>query len=1026
MDAAKKQRKALRTSFTKALNAFTAKMDVEGPREEKMVAFQFLETKMAELDTVHSMYNQLLFQSDANDDTIMKELESDDLYKTNFITAKMKMVNLTPTTSVDVPRTVSNAVHTAKLPKLELPKFSGMIKEWLPFWSQFKKIHDDPAISNEDKFQYLQQATLPDSRAKEIVQSFPPTGENYVKAITSLKNRFGREDIIVEFYVRELLGLVLQNAVKGPKKASLASVYDKLECYIRALETLGVTTDRCAAMLYPLVESSLPEEVLRAWQRSGRERPEDNEGREITDRLSNLLKFLQREVENEERIDMALTGFGLPAEQAKKQKSKIEAAKETPSASVLLVSKDPKPAECIFCKSSHESQVCENARKLTLDERKEIVKKERCCFNCLKRGHVSQKCKVKLRCDWCSRRHVLVMCPGIVRKENVPPNKPENKDPAKTTEEHSLATLCEMRDVYLQTLRVKLYSQSREKIVRAVIDTASQRSYIRTDVARELGYVSLGKQEISHSLFGGVKSECKTHDVFLIRLKNLDDSYACNFSVMDQETICSTIQSIRKDKWVDELRDQNIHLTDIGENSSSIDVLIGADVAGKLITGRKYDLKNGLIVFETRLGWTVIGKLPKESQRVDAAVMITTLFVQEANISDLWRLDVVGISDPIEKASKLVREEQTREFLKQTAKLNEEGRYEVRLPWVEDHAPVASNYNTARLRLKKCIERLTTQRLLKAYDEVFKQWLSEGIIERVPDKEVNDLGHYLPHRPVVKTHGTTKIRPVFDASACNKGYPSLNQCLEKGPNLIELVPSALNKFREGEIGVVSDIKKAFLQIVINKTDRDHLRFFWIVNNEIVIFRHCRVVFGLTCSPFLLAAIIELHLSNVKKNPELIAKLKGSFYVDNCVTSVNSEDELKTFREEATSAMASGGFELRGWESSGDLSENETTLVLGVLWNKGRDTIAINPAILKSNYPEVVTKREILSTTHKVFDPIGFTCPASLLPKLLLKELWTEKIDWDTEITDSRKDRFLYWLKELPMLNTIEISRKLGR
>lgn len=618
MEAAKKQRKILRASFTKALNAFTAKMDVEEAREEKMVAFQFLETKMAELDAVHSTYNQLLFQSDANDDTIMKELELDDLYKTNFITAKMKMVNLTPTTSVEVPRTVSSAVNTAKLSKLELPKFSGMIKEWLPFWNQFKKIHDDPAISNEDKFQYLHQAMLPDSRAKEIVQSFPPTGENYVKAIASLKNRFGRDDIIVEFYVRELLGLVLQNAVRGTKKASLASVYDKLECYIRALETLGVTTDRCAAMLYPFVESSLPEEVLRAWQRSGRERPEANEGREITDRLSNLLKFLQREVENEERIDLALTGFGLPAEQekAKKQKNKIEASKEAPSASVLLVSRDPKPAECIFCKSSHESQGCENARKLTLDERKEIVKKEKACFNCLKRGHVSQKCKVKLRCDWCSRRHVLLMCPGIVRKENVPPNKPDNKDPAKAAEEHSLATLCEMRDVYLQTLRVKLYSQTREKIVRAVIDTASQRSYIRTDVARELGYVSLGKQEISHSLFGGVKSEREAHNVFLIRLKNLDDSYACNFSVMDQETICSTIQSIRKDRWVDELRDGNIHLTDIEASSSSIDILIGADVAGKLITGRKYDLQNGLtVVFETRLGWTVIGKLPRESQR---------------------------------------------------------------------------------------------------------------------------------------------------------------------------------------------------------------------------------------------------------------------------------------------------------------------------------------------------------------------------------------------------------------------------
>jgi len=46
------------------------------------------------------------------------------------------------------------------------------------------------------------------------------------------------------------------------------SIYDKLETQLRALETLGVTTDMCAAMLFPLVESSLPEETLRIWQRT--------------------------------------------------------------------------------------------------------------------------------------------------------------------------------------------------------------------------------------------------------------------------------------------------------------------------------------------------------------------------------------------------------------------------------------------------------------------------------------------------------------------------------------------------------------------------------------------------------------------------------------------------------------------------------------------------------------------------------------------------------------------------------------
>ncbi|GFS38147.1 uncharacterized protein TNIN_57681 [Trichonephila inaurata madagascariensis] len=38
-----------------------------------------------------------------------------------------------------------------------------------------------------------------------------------------------------------------------------------------------------------------------------------------------------------------------------------------------------------------------------------------------------------------------------------------------------------------------------------------------------------------------------------------------------------------------------------------------------------------------------------------------------------------------------------------------------------------------------------------------------------------------------------------------------------------------------------------------------------------------------------------------------------------------------------------------------------------------------------------TKLKILSIVHKIFDPIGFTCPVTLLPKLLLQESWKHKI-----------------------------------
>lgn len=149
-------------------------------------------------------------------------------------------------------------------------------------------------------------------------------------------------------------------------------------------------------------------------------------------------------------------------------------------------------------------------------------------------------------------------------------------------------------------------------------------------------------------------------------------------------------------------------------------------------------------------------------------------------------------------------------------------------------------------------------------------------------------------------------------------------------------------------------------------------------------------------------------------------------MDNCVTSVDSEIELEVFVSEATMIMSKGGFELRGWENSYDLLENETTLVLEISWNKKKDTMSINPTVLNLNKPEVVTKRVILSAAHKIFDSIGFTSPMSVLPKLLLKELWSEKIEWDVKVAKNQTKRFLNWLDDLPALNQIEIRRKLGK
>ena len=78
--------------------------------------------------------------------------------------------------------------------------------------------------------------------------------------------------------------------------------------------------------------------------------------------------------------------------------------------------------------------------------------------------------------------------------------------------------------------------------------------------------------------------------------------------------------------------------------------------------------------------------------------------------------------------------------------------------------------------------------------------------------------------------------------------------------MVEIIATLLLRFRLHQIGITADIKRAFLQVSLGKEDRDFLRFLWVnAEGDLKIFRHTRITFGVTSSPFLLGAVIDFHL-----------------------------------------------------------------------------------------------------------------------------------------------------------------------
>ena len=48
-----------------------------------------------------------------------------------------------------------------------------------------------------------------------------------------------------------------------------------------------------------------------------------------------------------------------------------------------------------------------------------------------------------------------------------------------------------------------------------------------------------------------------------------------------------------------------------------------------------------------------------------------------------------------------------------------------------------------------------------------------------------------------------------------------------------------------------------------------------------------------------------------------------------------------------------------------------------------------------------TKRGLLSLICSIFDPLGIVSPCLIEPKLVMHELWKDKIDWDEELATFR-------------------------
>ena len=443
------------------------------------------------------------------------------------------------------------------------------------------------------------------------------------------------------------------------------------------------------------------------------------------------------------------------------------------------------------------------------------------------------------------------------------------------------------------------------------------------------------------------------------------------------------------------------------------------------------------------LGWTIIGP-SKRSSNDPATVNLQHEITNEQlslQIQAMWDHDCRDLASS--KTSMSIAE-------KSITKVN--GRYQVKIPFKTNPKLIPNNKQVAAKRLTYLKHKFIRQPDLKAnYTKTMNGYLKDGYLREVTDSQLQEEGShgvwYVPHHAVTHPKKPGKVRVVFDCLAQFQGK-SLNDHTYMGPDLVNSLLGILIRFREKPVAVMGDIEMMYLRTQVYPKDQKFLRILWFPGGDIRVTQrvYCMTsnLFGAGFSGFNANFALRRCADDGigRYDPDVIRSVHENFYVDDFIMSVNDNATAIKYIKQLRCLLSEGGLRLHKWMSNSrdvlqSVSESEragsvkeldkstnlpTDRTLGVNWNADKDAFTFNVELQRKAVDLPVTKRTILSTAASLFDPLGFLAPILLILKLLMQNLFREKLDWDDPAPETLKNQWYQWLDELPHISSIFIDR----
>jgi hypothetical protein len=925
-------------------------------------------------------------------------------------------------------RMTTAAASSFRLPEFRLPRFNGQdILRFPSYFDQFQSlVHQNPSITDVQRFCLLKESLS--GTPLSLVDGLMVTSENYAKALELLDEAYNDPNLLLGIFVSRLH---TQPMVKDPKSHLLQKLisqfeqsFQEIQNLIRRLQsgtgTLSQQDGGLAIVEYfltPHLLSKIPEEIQISWYNR-------NSEPQARFSFSGLLAFLKEHVRSRQACRL-LTGGSQPNHDNGNRFWQQNSSRGRPhSVTAALLTDQEK--RCPKCRQDHRLFACPAFQKMETQFKWDFIKAQKRCYNCFSNLHGIQDCPSKFTCRYCHKRHHSLLCKNkpasalnataqtFFPKAQAPPKgrftaseRNANSAPSTSslyagtgingsseqtvpmTTESFLSEPQQETKAFLQIIKLKISNPSngKEATVHALFDSGASQTWVKQDLAAELGLKIQQKTQFKVQSFGAQSSQINSYKVDF-NLESLDGSSGLlPCTAYTAKAITGPMDQYKPTKIPSHLRGLDLSNTPAYKNSTVYPaILIGAQHYWDFLTGEI--IKGQPTAVRTVFGWCISG--PTSKTQVNE-VSSTQVFVS-AHVQKIWDLCSLGITERPHEVKELV------------TPIIKEGRYEVNLPFKSNARP-GSNYDNA-LQRSLALERKMSDEEMKQYDQYFETAKKEGIVVQL--EEANESqGYFLPFHGVKKNE---KLRIVFDGSSKDRRTnSSLNDTLHAGENTFNQLYDVLVRFRQFEHPIVGDVVKAFHQISVAPADRQWMKFTW----KGITYSFARVPFGLASSSYLLHICLQHRFKSLKDEQLSELLLKGN-YVDDFPLSFVTTEEREEFRRKAAQTLATVKMTLT--------EEVKSNKVLGISWERESDQFLFDLTALAQ--PKKFTKREMLRCLASVFDPLGILNPFVMRLKVLFQHTWTLSLKWDDLVPTEVKETWKKWIEEARSL-VISIPRWIG-